>query len=181
MRNHVGFTLIELIAVMILLGILSAYAVPRIAGMFRDYREFSFADLVASKLALARESSMSRNAEDCSAALIGADYAGIAYFSTGCQGRDATGKGHIARPTQIKTETSSGTYEVSLKGVSISSNNAILVLFDGLGEVKACGIFNPREGASIPFVRSDCNISLGGGGGVHVHKGGFIETVRQSR
>lgn len=175
MRNHGGFTLIELIVVMILLGILSVYAAPRLFGMFQDYKELSFADLVSSKLALARESSMSRNAEDCSAALVGSNFAGIAYFSTGCQGRE----GFIAHPTQIKTETSSGTYEVSLNGVSISSNNAILVLFDGLGEVKACGIFNPGAGASIPFVRSDCNISLGGGGGIHVHKGGYIETVRQ--
>ncbi len=179
MRNHGGFTLIELIVVMILLGILSVYAAPRLSGMFQDYKELSFADLVSSKLALARESSMSRNAEDCSAALVGSNFAGIAYFSTGCQGRDATGTGLIAHPTQIKTETSSGTYEISLNGVSISSNNAILVLFDGLGEVKACGIFSPSAGASIPYVRSDCKISLGGGGGIHVHKGGFIETVRQ--
>lgn len=180
MRNHVGFTLIELIAVMILLGILSAYAVPRIAGMFRDYREFSFADLVASKLALARESSMSRNAEDCSAALIGADYAGIAYFSTGCQCSSATGLCHIAHPTQIKKEQSSGTYDISLNGGDpISSDSAVLVLFDGLGEVKACEII--VRGASVRYRRIDCKISFAGGGGVHVHKGGFIETVRQSR
>lgn len=178
MRNHEGFTLIELIAVMILLGILSAYAAPRIAGMFRDYREFSFADLVASKLALARESSMSRNAEDCSAALIGADYAGIAYFSTGCQGPSATGLGLIAHPTQIKKEQSSGTYDISLNDVQISSDSAVLVLFDGLGDVKACGIVRPGIGASVPYGRTDCKISFAGGGGVHVHKGGFIETVR---
>jgi len=59
-RFHTGFTLVELVVVIILLGILSVYAVPRFIGV-QDFRESGFYQEIVSATRYAKNLAVAKN------------------------------------------------------------------------------------------------------------------------
>jgi type IV fimbrial biogenesis protein FimT len=59
---HKGFSFIEVLVVMVIIGIMSTIAVPNLSTMMKSYRLKSAADDLASTLQLARMTAISQNA-----------------------------------------------------------------------------------------------------------------------
>lgn len=64
MKRAAGFTLIELVTVMILLGILAAVAIPRMTGL-SDYRALEFRDRTVTTLRYAQKTATSHRRMVC--------------------------------------------------------------------------------------------------------------------
>lgn len=64
MKRAAGFTLIELVTVMILLGILAAVAIPRMTGL-SDYRALEFRDRTVTTLRYAQKTATSHRRTVC--------------------------------------------------------------------------------------------------------------------
>lgn len=64
MRRAAGFTLVELVTVMILIGILAAVAIPRMTGL-SDYRALEFRDKTVAALRYAQKTATSHRRHVC--------------------------------------------------------------------------------------------------------------------
>lgn len=130
--NHTAnqaFSLIELVVVVLVMGILAAAAVPRIASSIAYYRIESAAKQIQSDLELARES---------------ARYAGnnrTVTFDVSTNSYTLAGVAHPNRPRQTYVVNLSSTdYPVSLVSVALGlAGTSLSVTFDMYGKPDAGG------------------------------------------
>ncbi len=132
LSRHAGFTLVELVVIMLVLGILSAYVAPKFFSL-DDYRSRAAYDELAGALRYAQKLAVATGCE-VQVTVVGSSYA-LQQHSTDCTtGGFATISNHPVTSH-------------SLEGVTLSATTANFI-FDALGrcsasptiEVKVAGI-----------------------------------------
>jgi type IV fimbrial biogenesis protein FimT len=151
-----GFSFIEVLMVMVIIGILCTIAVPNLSGMMRSYRLKSAANDLASTLQLARSTAISQNANS------------FITFNTGTQSYSAFSDNGEGGGT-LNDGTQSGT-EPTIKALSVRNEYAgqitmgapsfgNSIFFSSQGSCNAAGsiLLQSTSGESYQVV-----VSLGG-------------------
>ncbi|MBI4763930.1 MAG: GspH/FimT family pseudopilin [Deltaproteobacteria bacterium] len=133
-----GFSLIELIVVMALIGIISLIAAPTLSTMLSNYRIKNAANELAAAIQLARTTAISRNANCVVEILTGSPQSVVVFVDDGANG-SGTAK------NWVKETNEETIYRINLKDYpTVSIDKAI---FTNTGATTKCG-FNSR-GLSI--------------------------------
>lgn len=121
MRLHRGFTLVELITTMIVLGILAAYAIPKFGGR-HGFESRGFADQLLALLQDARRTAISQHRIIC----VSASGSSVT-VTRAAKATDATCDGAMPNPH------ASGNYELPVPPAVAAFVPARSVNFDSLG------------------------------------------------
>ncbi len=137
-----GFTMIELISVMILIGILAAVAVARIDGLI--YREKGFHDGLKSALQFARKAAVAKRRQVC-IGVAGVNVAGGGSVSlTVVTATPEAGVGACPSATNLNLPGGSINSVTTPTGVTLTAGTAFY--FDALGRASAGGTFSSSGG-----------------------------------
>ena len=157
-RKRNGFTLVELIVVIVLISVLAVYAAPKLSDMSEDL-ESPFYSMAMSRIRSVQEANMTTDDGNCSLMLMAAG--AIAEVRTGdgkCYGSDS-----IKIPAGVRNffNESSRFSKVTVKvgEIEVKSDMMAVVSFDRIGNVRACAVVSPD--AMVPLGNKECVITFG--------------------
>lgn len=156
-RKRNGFTLVELIVVIVLISVLAVYAAPRLSDMSEDL-ESPFYSMAMSRIRSVQEANMTTDDGNCSMMLMAAG--AIAEVRTGdgkCYDSDS-----IEIPAGVRNFNESSRFSkvtVKVGKTEVKSGMMAVVSFDRIGNVRACAVVSPD--AMVPLGNKECVITFG--------------------
>ncbi len=157
-RKRNGFTLVELIVVIVLISVLAVYAAPKLSDMSEDL-ESPFYSMAMSRIRSVQEANMTTDDGNCSMMLMAAG--AIAEVRTGdgkCYDSDSI---EIPAGVRRNFNESSRFSKVTVKvgKTEVKSGMMAVVSFDRIGNVRACAVVSPD--AMVPLGNKECVITFG--------------------
>ena len=157
-RKRNGFTLVELIVVIVLISVLAVYAAPKLSDMSEDL-ESPFYSMAMSRIRSVQEANMTTDDGNCSMMLMAAG--AIAEVRTGdgkCYDSDSI---EIPAGVRRNFNESSRFSKVTVKvgKTEVKSGMMAVVSFDRIGNVRACAVVSPD--AMVPLGNKECVVPLG--------------------
>lgn len=156
-RKRNGFTLVELIVVIVLISVLAVYAAPKLSDMSEDL-ESPFYSMAMSRIRSVQEANMTTDDGNCSMMLMAAG--AIAEVRTGdgkCYDSDS-----IEIPAGVRNFNESSRFSkvtVKVGEIEVKSGMMAVVSFDRIGNVRACAVVSPD--AKVPLGNKECVITFG--------------------
>ena len=156
-RKRNGFTLVELIVVIVLISVLAVYAAPKLSDMSEDL-ESPFYSMAMSRIRSVQEANMTTDDGNCSLMLMAAG--AIAEVRTGdgkCYDSDS-----IKIPAGVRNFNESSRFSkvtVKVGKTEVKSGMMAVVSFDRIGNVRACAVVSPD--AWVPLGNQECVITFG--------------------
>lgn len=157
-RKRNGFTLVELIVVIVLISVLAVYAAPRLSDMSEDL-ESPFYSMAMSRIRSVQEANMTTDDGNCAMMLMAAG--AIAEVRTGdgkCYDSDSIEIPAGVRNFNESSRFSKVTVKVG-KTEEVKSGMMAVVSFDRIGNVRACAVVSPD--AMVPLGNKECVITFG--------------------
>ena len=161
-RKRNGFTLVELIVVIVLISVLAVYAAPKLSDMSEDL-ESPFYSMAMSRIRSVQEANMTTDDGNCSLMLMAAG--AIAEVRTGdgkCYDSDS-----IKIPVRNFNESSRfSKVTVKVGEIEVKSGMMAVVSFDRIGNVRACAVVSRAcavvsPDAMVPLGNKECVITFG--------------------
>ena len=158
-RKRNGFTLVELIVVIVLISVLAVYAAPKLSDMSEDL-ESPFYSMAMSRIRSVQEANMTTDDGNCSLMLMAAG--AIAEVRTGdgkCYDSDSDS---IEIPAGVRNFNESSRFSkvtVKVGEKEVKSDMMAVVSFDRIGNVRACAVVSPD--AMVPLGNKECVVPLG--------------------
>ncbi len=150
MGKFKGFTLVELITVMILLGILSLYVVPKFS-MLRDDNDVVYINSLIDRLRLVQEIDMNRSDGSCVAAVINRD----GLWHQECDG------GVIKNDSSAQLNLFAFGEEMLVDG---SNETKMVFAFDSLGNLTVCQKTSLNGEVTVSGIKkrsANCSFTIG--------------------
>ena len=157
-RKRNGFTLVELIVVIVLISVLAVYAAPKLSDMSEDL-ESPFYSMAMSRIRSVQEANMTTDDGNCSLMLMAAG--AIAEVRTG-DGKCYDDSDSIEIPAGVRNFNESSRFSkvtVKVGKTEVTSGMMAVVSFDRIGNVRACAVVSPD--AMVPFGNKECVITFG--------------------
>ena len=157
-RKRNGFTLVELIVVIVLISVLAVYAAPRLSDMSEDM-ESPFYSMAMSRIRSVQEANMTTDDGNCSMMLMAAG--AIAEVRTG-DGKCYDDSDSIEIPAGVRNFNESSRFSkvtVKVGETEVKSGKMAVVSFDRIGNVRACAVVSPD--AMVPLGNKECVITFG--------------------
>lgn len=164
-RKRNGFTLVELIVVIVLISVLAVYAAPKLSDMSEDL-ESPFYSMAMSRIRSVQEANMTTDDGNCSMMLMAAGAIAEVRTSDGkCYDSDS-----IEIPAGVKNFNESSRFSkvtVKVGKTEVKSGMMAVVSFDRIGNVRACAVVSPDAMKSIyqrievPLGNKECVITFG--------------------
>ena len=157
-RKRNGFTLVELIVVIVLISVLAVYAAPRLSDMSEDL-ESPFYSMAMSRIRSVQEANMTTDDGNCSLMLMAAG--AIAEVRTG-DGKCYDSDSSIEIPAGVRNFNESSRFSkvtVKVGEIEVKSGMMAVVSFDRIGNVRACAVVSPD--AMVPLGNKECVITFG--------------------
>lgn len=165
-RKRNGFTLVELIVVIVLISVLAVYAAPKLSDMSEDL-ESPFYSMAMSRIRSVQEANMTTDDGNCSLMLMAAG--AIAEVRTGdgkCYDSDS-----IEIPAGVRNFNESSRFSkvtVKVGETEVKSGMMAVVSFDRIGNVRACAVVdamvllgNKECVITVPLGNKECVITFG--------------------
>lgn len=169
-RKRNGFTLVELIVVIVLISVLAVYAAPKLSDMSEDL-ESPFYSMAMSRIRSVQEANMTTDDGNCSLMLMAAG--AIAEVRTGdgkCYDSDS-----IEIPAGVRNFNESSRFSkvtVKVGEIEVKSDMMAVVSFDRIGNVRACAVVSPdvvspdavspdAVSPDVPLGNKECVITFG--------------------
>lgn len=157
-RKRNGFTLVELIVVIVLISVLAVYAAPKLSDMSEDL-ESPFYSMAMSRIRSVQEANMTTDDGNCSMMLMAAG--AIAEVRTG-DGKCYDSSDSIEIPAGVRNFNESSRFSkvtVKVGEIEVKSGMMAVVSFDRIGNVRACAVVSPD--AMVPLGNKECVITFG--------------------
>ena len=157
-RKRNGFTLVELIVVIVLISVLAVYAAPKLSDMSEDL-ESPFYSMAMSRIRSVQEANMTTDDGNCSLMLMAAG--AIAEVRTG-DGKCYYNSDSIEIPAGVRNFNESSRFSkvtVKVGEIEVKSDMMAVVSFDRIGNVRACAVVSPD--AMVPLGNKECVITFG--------------------
>ena len=157
-RKRNGFTLVELIVVIVLISVLAVYAAPKLSDMSEDL-ESPFYSMAMSRIRSVQEANMTTDDGNCSMMLMAAG--AIAEVRTG-DGKCYDDSDSIEIPAGVRNFNESSRFSkvtVKVGEIEVKSGMMAVVSFDRIGNVRACAVVSPD--AMVPLGNKECVITFG--------------------
>ena len=157
-RKRNGFTLVELIVVIVLISVLAVYAAPKLSDMSEDL-ESPFYSMAMSRIRSVQEANMTTDDGNCSMMLMAAG--AIAEVRTG-DGKCYDDSDSIEIPAGVRNFNESSRFSkvtVKVGEIEVKSGMMAVVSFDRIGNVRACAVVSPN--AMVPLGNKECVITFG--------------------
>lgn len=157
-RKRNGFTLVELIVVIVLISVLAVYAAPKLSDMSEDL-ESPFYSMAMSRIRSVQEANMTTDDGNCSLMLMAAG--AIAEVRTG-DGKCYDSSDSIEIPAGVRNFNESSRFSkvtVKVGEIEVKSGMMAVVSFDRIGNVRACAVVSPD--AMVPLGNKECVITFG--------------------
>ena len=157
-RKRNGFTLVELIVVIVLISVLAVYAAPKLSDMSEDL-ESPFYSMAMSRIRSVQEANMTTDDGNCSMMLMAAG--AIAEVRTG-DGKCYYNSDSIEIPAGVRNFNESSRFSkvtVKVGNIEVKSGMMAVVSFDRIGNVRACAVVSPD--AMVPLGNKECVITFG--------------------
>lgn len=157
-RKRNGFTLVELIVVIVLISVLAVYAAPKLSDMSEDL-ESPFYSMAMSRIRSVQEANMTTDDGNCSLMLMAAG--AIAEVRTG-DGKCYDSSDSIEIPAGVRNFNESSRFSkvtVKVGETEVKSGKMAVVSFDRIGNVRACAVVSPD--AMVPLGNKECVITFG--------------------
>ena len=156
-RKRNGFTLVELIVVIVLISVLAVYAAPKLSDMSEDL-ESPFYSMAMSRIRSVQEANMTTDDGNCSMMLMAAGAIAEVRTSDGkCYDSDS-----IEIPAGVRNFNESSRFSkvtVKVGETEVKSGMMAVVSFDRIGNVRACAVVSPDE--MVPLGNKECVITFG--------------------
>ena len=166
-RKRNGFTLVELIVVIVLISVLAVYAAPKLSDMSEDL-ESPFYSMAMSRIRSVQEANMTTDDGNCSLMLMAAG--AIAEVRTG-DGKCYDSDSMIKIPAGVRNFNESSRFSkvtVKVGEIEVKSGMMAVVSFDRIGNVRACAVVSPNamvplgnKKAMVPLGNKECVITFG--------------------
>lgn len=147
-----GFTLIELIVVIIIVSVLAIYAAPKLGNLNED-KSWSFKDVVSSKLHLVQEKNLVYDGNSCSLLVIADGNVGVAEVDD-CY----TSNSVVVMGTEFDNSDFSNS-EIKIQDSVVKDGLMAIIGFDHLGNVRGCFVGN--KSAPVTLENMECRIKIG--------------------
>ena len=157
-RKRNGFTLVELIVVIVLISVLAVYAAPKLSDMSEDL-ESPFYSMAMSRIRSVQEANMTTDDGNCSLMLMAAG--AIAEVRTGDR-KCYDSSDSIEIPAGVRNFNESSRFSkvtVKVGEIEVKSGMMAVVSFDRIGNVRACAVVSPD--AMVPLGNKECVITFG--------------------
>ena len=158
-RKRNGFTLVELIVVIVLISVLAVYAAPKLSDMSEDL-ESPFYSMAMSRIRSVQEANMTTDDGNCSLMLMAAG--AIAEVRTGDRKCYYSDSNSIEIPAGVRNFNESSRFSkvtVKVGNIEVKSGMMAVVSFDRIGNVRACAVVSPD--AMVPLGNKECVITFG--------------------